>query len=430
MKVRAKTRLIAILTVIALIVPQAIVAAEVAKGKTIRLEAFEGVVSVTSGTGKKINASEKMRIFNGYNVKTDSSSYAYLSLDDKKVVKLDKNTEVNIKKSWFSNKVVVLSGTIFFNVTESLKNNETLDINTSTMSMGIRGTSGIVSVDEVGSKAQLYTGKAKIESTITGNSKEANIAAGEQAKLSNLDKELIIIKLSNDGSEIPFVALNEINNNEELKKEIENQTDLNIDNFNSQELINSEQENAEILEKSKEIENARSEALTDKKENRKKSTDNSDVTGRSSSSGSSKAQLTWEIIINWLEYNPEGSFDNFVSFLNGYSSNLNISGYNNLTSEAKEEMAYYITDNEMANIINFDTLENFTDAFNAGVMDFSLPIETPEPSATPEPSVTPDPSATSEPSVTPDPSATPELSVTPDPSATPEPSETPQPSAT
>src|SRR5574344_1028621 len=136
-------KIIASIMAVLLIFPTCVSIAETARGKTIRLEAYSGEISVTSGTSKSVPVTEKMRIFDGYKVKTGASSNVYLSLDDTKAVKLDQNTEILIKKSWFSNKVVVISGMIFFNVTAPLKDNENLNLVTSTMSMGIRGTSGI-----------------------------------------------------------------------------------------------------------------------------------------------------------------------------------------------------------------------------------------------------------------------------------------------
>ncbi len=349
-------------------------AAEVAKGKTIRLETFSGSVEVKSGSGKNVNVYEKMRVFDGYSIKTINESEVYLSLDDTKAVKLGSNTEIKVKKSWFSNKITVISGELFFNVTKPLESNEKLDISTPTMSMGIRGTSGSVIVNENGTNAQIYTGKVEAK----GLHKRVHINAGEQAIS---DTDLRLIKLKNDGSEIPSMALNEINNDDELKNEIKEKTELDVDNFTEQEKINSENEKEEREKEDAEIEMLKENAQNEKSENKKSNTSNKNVTGKSSGGGSSKTLLTWEILTEWISKTTDDAdrvygISDLVSFASSYSSGLNISGYNGLNDAGKDmvEDLMLLSEDGIKGYLGYllsvySSLEEFTTSFNNAVND-------------------------------------------------------------
>lgn len=385
---------IALFTAFIMIITSFSFAAEVAKGKTIRLEMYTGSVEVKSGSGKEISATEKMRVFDGYTVKTLSDSEAYFSLDDTKAVKLGANTEIKIKKSWFSNKIAVISGELFFNVTKPLGSNESLEISTPTMSMGIRGTSGCVIVNDKGAKTQIYTGK--VEGS-RGNAK-VHINAGEQAIATT---GLQLSKLKQDGSEIPSMALREIVKDSKLANEIKEKTELNVDNFTEQEKENSAREQEISEKKVEELEEAREIANKEKTENKKSSTVNRSVTGKSSGgSKSSLPQLTWEIVMNWIEVNSDAVLDDFIKFASGYSSGLNINGYNKLNEDGKmrveNDMIVESTDvgttRHIYNLRYYDTVENLASAFNESVAKNAIePTESPTPTDSPAPTGSPAP---------------------------------------
>lgn len=111
---------------------------------TLRLESTEGTVTLTSQSGKTLSKKDGMKLSSGSSLTTGKSSYAYVSLDDTKVSKLDASSSVTIKKSKKKLELLVESGNLFFNVKEPLKADETMEIRTSTMVTGVRGTSGYV----------------------------------------------------------------------------------------------------------------------------------------------------------------------------------------------------------------------------------------------------------------------------------------------
>ena len=383
-----KLKIVALITAVIMLLPNYSFAVETAKGKTIRLETYSGTVTVSSGSGKEISVSEKMRVFDGYTVKTSNESEAYLSLDDTKAVKLGENTEIIIKKSWFSNKVVVISGELFFNVTKPLETNESLDISTSTMSMGIRGTSGTVSVKELKSDIQLYTGKVDVK----GNGKNVRLTPGRKAVF---DKDLSVDKLSENGEDIPSMALREIIKDKELLKEIENNTELNVENFEKQEGINSVREKEEELKRADEINSAKESSLKEKTENRKSSTEGRDVTGKSSGSGrvkNTKPDLTLEVLHEWGSNSDDISdaLDEFVAYAENYSSGLKVDEYKKLMQSITgdeiqgikgviaEKIFYYgenpvyETDKYKWHFLGYSSVELFVSVFNDTISNIEI----------------------------------------------------------
>ena len=113
---------------------------------TMRLAKTQGTVAVTNTTGKKVTQTSNMKLYNGYKIKTGAKSYAWISLDDTKAAKVDANSVVSVQKSGQKLTLYLSSGNIFFNVKDPLKSGETFSIKTSTMTTGIRGTSGCVRV--------------------------------------------------------------------------------------------------------------------------------------------------------------------------------------------------------------------------------------------------------------------------------------------
>ena len=93
-------------------------------GKDIRLMLVEGEVSVTSSSGKSLSVREDMRLYNGYVVSTAAESYAWLTLDEEKAVKLDASSSLEVRKNGGELELLLRSGSLFFNVTAPLKEDE------------------------------------------------------------------------------------------------------------------------------------------------------------------------------------------------------------------------------------------------------------------------------------------------------------------
>ena len=151
---------------------------------TIRLQKTEGTVTVTNASAKALTVRSDMRLFSGYHVKTAAKSYAWLSLDDTKAAKVDASSDVEVRTRGRKLEVLAASGNVFFSVSENLQSDETLNIRTSTMVTGIRGTSGWVEAVD-GAHSRVYILEGAVESVVTdpvsGQSKTATIMGGQYA---------------------------------------------------------------------------------------------------------------------------------------------------------------------------------------------------------------------------------------------------------
>ena len=143
-----------------------------AKATTMHLRKTEGTVGVSDGE-KAVEPKENLGLYSGYGVDTKNESYAWIDLDEVKLTKLDQDSEIAIKKEDKRLEIEVLSGSLFFNVTEPLGEDETMEIRTSSMMVGIRGTCGWVTENT----AALLEGTV----TVTAGEQSATVNAGEMA---------------------------------------------------------------------------------------------------------------------------------------------------------------------------------------------------------------------------------------------------------
>ena len=137
-------------------------AADTAVGVTLRLEKTEGTVTVKSASGRKQSIRSGMRLYSGTTIKTDKESYAYISLDSGKAVKLGASSEGEVRRSGKKLELNLISGELFFDVSIPLEEDESLDIRTSTMVTGVRGTVGYVRVVDA-----FHSEVALLEGTLT-----------------------------------------------------------------------------------------------------------------------------------------------------------------------------------------------------------------------------------------------------------------------
>ena len=197
--------------------------AETATAADMRLQSTTGTVSLKNASGKSVSIREGMKLYSGYTLSTSSKSYAYVSLDSSKVVKLDASTKVQVKKSGSKLELLVSSGKLFFNVSAPLSSSETLNIRTSTMVTGVRGTSGVVSADGAGSSSvDIYDGAVTVNTVSGGES--LTVTAGESLTVALGVAEMAA--LTED--DIPGFAAVEIAADESLQERIESASGLDV----------------------------------------------------------------------------------------------------------------------------------------------------------------------------------------------------------
>ena len=150
----------------------------------MRLASAEGTVTVTNSNGRRMPNVTNMKLQNGSRITTDAASYANISLDAAKLVKLDEKSEAGITTDGKNLELTLDAGSVYFNVTEPLPADETFHIKTSTMITGIRGTSGIVTViNDKHSQVTIFDGEVESEVTdpISGETKRETLGAGNTA---------------------------------------------------------------------------------------------------------------------------------------------------------------------------------------------------------------------------------------------------------
>lgn len=141
-----KKRIVLFAAVPALIVLALIVVFFINRGKatSMHLVHTEGNVSVQDNEGNQTPIRENLSLYDGHNVSTQIQSYAWIDLDKVKLTKMDENSDVTVRKDGKKLELEVNAGSLFFNVTEPLQDDESMEIRSSNMVVGIRGTCGWV----------------------------------------------------------------------------------------------------------------------------------------------------------------------------------------------------------------------------------------------------------------------------------------------
>ncbi len=152
----------------------------------IQLMRTEGQVDIVSSRGKEVAPVPEMKLYSGYAMATEKESFAWINLDSVKLAKMDEESQISISKRRKGLEVEVACGSLYFNIKEPLEKDETLDIRTSNMAVGIRGTCGWVEVADP-LHMSVYILEGTVACTVrdpkTKEETEAAVSAGEMAEL-------------------------------------------------------------------------------------------------------------------------------------------------------------------------------------------------------------------------------------------------------
>lgn len=119
------------------------------KATTMRLLKYNGEVNLINDDKTK-TVKEDLRLGSGDLLKTGDASLASVGLDDFKFVTLDEDSKASFEQKGKNLSLNLEEGSLFFNVTKSLDEDENFTIRTSTLVTGIRGTSGLITIDDNG----------------------------------------------------------------------------------------------------------------------------------------------------------------------------------------------------------------------------------------------------------------------------------------
>ena len=235
-----KRVLCVLMACVLMLAPATPVSAATARATTMKLEKKVGTVTLKTQSGTSLRITDGMRLYNGNSLATEKYSYAYISLDSSKAVKLDQSSSATLRQNGRSLELLVKSGKLFFNVDKPLGQDESMNVRTSTMVTGIRGTCGVVEVvSQRQSKLYLIEGEVTLGTgdqavAVRGGqiaTVELGSGSGTPAKPGDADpdaKQAVQVGKMTE-KDIPSVALEEIMNDSALQKKIEQTTDLDME---------------------------------------------------------------------------------------------------------------------------------------------------------------------------------------------------------
>lgn len=125
------------------------------KATTMRLLRIVGEVTLEDGKKKK-TILDNLRLNDGNALSTEAESLASVGLDDTKIISIEENSRAEFYQKGKKLELVLTKGRLFFDVQAPLADNESLDIKSSTMVVGIRGTSGYVWEDPASGIQYIY----------------------------------------------------------------------------------------------------------------------------------------------------------------------------------------------------------------------------------------------------------------------------------
>lgn len=185
---------------------------------TIALTKTEGEVEIVDRRGKEVPPKDNLHLFDGYMMGTYVLSYAWMDLDQERMVKLDQESQIEIQKERKKMEIVVQSGSLFFQIDKPLEEDESLDIRTSSMIVGIRGTCGWVEVFADGDGMRLYLLEGKAECS-AGEMKK-DVLAGEMAEMTK-EGEITVSRFT--AQDIPDFVIEELQEEDREKIEVLNE---------------------------------------------------------------------------------------------------------------------------------------------------------------------------------------------------------------
>ncbi len=284
-----KRVLCVLMACVLMLAPVTPASAATARATTMKLEKKVGAVTLKTQSGTSLRITDGMRLYNGNSLATGKYSYAYISLDSSKAVKLDQSSSATLRQNGRSLELLLKSGKLFFNVDKPLGQDERMNVRTSTMVTGIRGTCGVVeAVSQRQSKLYLIEGEVTLGTgdqavAVRGGqiaTVEMGSGSGTPAKPGDADpdaKQAVQVGKMTE-TDIPSIAFEEIMNDSALQKKIEQTTELDMEKI---------REAYEQFKKEEIERNNPGKTDQEQKDNRKEDTKKDDNTSGSSSGGSS-----------------------------------------------------------------------------------------------------------------------------------------------
>ena len=172
---------------------------ESADASTMRLARAEGSIFLKDESGTELSYRENMRLYSGNTVATEAASRAGISLDETKIVTLDEQSLASLHQNGKKLRVKLENGAMYFSVSKPLASDEQFDIETSTMVLGIRGTSGYVEALSPTSSLVILTSGHAVITAVSGEEQEINPGQCVVIRLTSSGAEFIVSTISPSG---------------------------------------------------------------------------------------------------------------------------------------------------------------------------------------------------------------------------------------
>ena len=195
--------------------------ADGATASEIVLQDLQGDVGVSDSSGP-METFAGMNLYDGYDVWTEPASYSWILLDAAKLVKMNEYSHVLLAQDGRKLRVTLDYGDLFFCVAEPLGDDEELTIESSNMSLSIRGTTGFLRRYDDYTVVAMLEGEAVVEVAGDGD-------AGTDAPAQHPVTAGWLYVVGDDGSfgdlqlrngDIPEFVREELRNNEMVRNKI------------------------------------------------------------------------------------------------------------------------------------------------------------------------------------------------------------------
>ncbi len=181
---KSRKKVIALIVTIVLVLVAALIIVyfrSQIRATTMRILRIEGEVTLEDD-GKPKTVTTNLRLSSGNALSTATQSLVSIGLDDTKIVTLDELSRAIFNQKGKKLDLELTDGSLFFEVQKPLEDDEDMAIRTSTMVVGIRGTSGWVSVEGDHESLIICDGHVHVIGTNphTGETKEIEVYAGQR----------------------------------------------------------------------------------------------------------------------------------------------------------------------------------------------------------------------------------------------------------
>ena len=186
---------------------------------TMFLTDYDGDVTLSDADGKELKLSKDRQMADGNELDTEEESKAYVTLDEERFVTLMQLSHAAFMQNGRKMRLELEEGSLFFNVARVLEDDESLEIGSPNVVIGIRGTSGYVVLEDEDTYI-LYMTSGYVEAVATNPNTDE-----EQTEMVYAGEKLTVV-IDGDEMTIEIERLEPMDMPPEMIEEIVSDLDL------------------------------------------------------------------------------------------------------------------------------------------------------------------------------------------------------------